>query len=700
MNGYFIFFAGIIFVLPSVFAITDGDANNQPRATIPDNVDIYFIEETYAKKVGIPPSAYPTSYKIPKSGTYSIIRGSTVEISSSGVVKPKGTTWYWKGGFGTTAYMSDADRVVVEYDEGVTTIRVKDDDFTQDFNVTVHDYVTIFVDNLLVRIVNDVAYSGLTGLQKLQNITRWVGTNTDYCVNYQSYRSMLLFECGDCWASTNTIVAMCGKAGLTCKGRRGNQDGGAGSGHRNVIAYIDGKYYIAEAGYSGNRPRGASVYEEPYGFSVSGNTIYQYDGDESDLTIPSVIGSRNISVFGRQGVTVFIYDGLTALHFPTSIESIGRAALYGTDTLRTITVDPDSEFLEAEDNVLYTKWKETLIYATRNRTSFTIDPNTTTLGYCCLSNCNFSTLVIPGTVKVLDMAFLYDTTVGNLTIEYGVETLGETAFQGLHTSKVVLPNSIKDMGLAPFYRSYISEVVLPSNITEIPMGCFEGSTIKTVEIPETVVFINDRAFYGCYSLKNITIPTTVEYIGENVFPSGLTNIYYNGSKKQWKRLCKNCSLADSTEVHWDSTIEDDEEEGEFPVIAGIVLGMVGAGAVAAIVAVVFALVRKNMGTGTQKSSPNSVELGNEKPKQEKPVRAAPTTPPAEHSRPPPPPPVQHSRPPPPPAERSRPMTPPRNANPKPNPRASPAPPPRGNPATPPRGSPATPPRGRPAPPPR
>jgi hypothetical protein len=58
---------------------------------------------------------------------------------------------------------------------------------------------------------------------------------------------MVIYEGGDCWASTATIIRLCNMVGIKAHGRSASRDSGAGSGHQNAIALINGKYYISEA---------------------------------------------------------------------------------------------------------------------------------------------------------------------------------------------------------------------------------------------------------------------------------------------------------------------------------------------------------------------------------------------------------------------------------------------------------------------
>ena len=77
--------------------------------------------------------------------------------------------------------------------------------------------------------------------------------------------------------------------------------------------------------------------------------------------------------------------------------------------------------------------------------------------------------------------------------------------------------------------------------------CIDGCLIKASEyIPENytidnvVRLIADRAFECCWSLKSVTIPSSVGRIGMLLFLGceNLNRVYFNGTQEQWWRIEK------------------------------------------------------------------------------------------------------------------------------------------------------------------
>ncbi len=104
-------------------------------------------------------------------------------------------------------------------------------------------------------------------------------------------------------------------------------------------------------------------------FSVSGGVLSEYTGNESDVLIPSKVGSSNITAIGtgafmendditsvsipptvtRIGMEAFSdCTNLRSVSLPSSLESIGVAAFYGCSSLTSVTIPDGTKTISDE----------------------------------------------------------------------------------------------------------------------------------------------------------------------------------------------------------------------------------------------------------------------------------------------------------------------------------------------------------------
>ena len=246
-------------------------------------------------------------------------------------------------------------------------------------------------------------YDGLSDVQKAKNITKCVAEEFVYDYRFQSAASMILMGGGDCWGSTNLIIALASRTGLKAYMRNGNNDGGAGSGHRNAIFKIGNTYYQAEAGYGETtKPRPYSFSEEPYALSMYAGYddnwnrylgVYQYDGLDPNLSIPSYINgdpvrkigdpSNNKSVFNRS----YSYPVVT-LTIPETVDEIASSAFIRASDLETINVAADNPYFKSVNGVLYSKDGTKLIAVPPKTSGYFVVPSTVKeLDYFAFASC-------------------------------------------------------------------------------------------------------------------------------------------------------------------------------------------------------------------------------------------------------------------------------------------------------------------------
>ena len=140
----------------------------------------------------------------------------------------------------------------------------------------------------------------------------------------------------------------------------------------------------------------------------------------------------------------------------------------------------------------------------------------------------------------------------NLDYSQGIEK--KSPFESIKFKSVVLGDSITSIADGMFYQCYsLKNITIPSNIIYIGNEAFYRTPLSEITLPNSVTNMGDRVFEDCWWLENITLPNGLTSIGEAVFddcsslesiaiPDGVTSI---GNSAFADCPLKNLSIPDS-----------------------------------------------------------------------------------------------------------------------------------------------------------
>lgn len=119
--------------------------------------------------------------------------------------------------------------------------------------------------------------------------------------------------------------------------------------------------------------------------------------------------------------------------------------------------------------------------------------------------------------------------IKTVTIEYGITSIGESAFLGCRgMTELTLPNSVRSIGKYAFDScTGLTNLALPSSVTSIGSAAFQGcSGLTELTLPNSLTEIGKYAFRGCSGLTELTLPNSITSIGDFAFYgcSGLTEL--------------------------------------------------------------------------------------------------------------------------------------------------------------------------------
>ena len=304
---------------------------------------------------------------------------------------------------------------------------------------------------------------------------------------------------------------------------------------------------------------------------IADKAFYQAEGI-AEVIIPGTVKRVGTLAFANakglekvtlcNGVTTLCdsaFDHATDLHtvkLPQSLTHIGTFAFLDCN-ISEITIPDGIEYV-GQDFIKYTpyydnpeNWENGLLYID----DILLSSDSKVLNGVCT--------VRDGTKTVASLAFAgADLKITEVVFPDSVEVLCNGVFQEcFNLKKVILPDSVKRIGYNTFIScSALETVTLPAGLTEIPEGTFYYCTnLSSVNIPQGVTHIGAGAFAGCETLSELSLPealkeicsyafwgcsgitsvklgVNVQKIEDNAFPSSITDIYYNGTRAQWKKI--------------------------------------------------------------------------------------------------------------------------------------------------------------------
>ena len=171
-------------------------------------------------------------------------------------------------------------------------------------------------------------------------------------------------------------------------------------------------------------------------------------------------------------------------------------------------------------------------------TKITINNGVTSIGNQAFQKCYFTNISIPESVKRIgEYAFSQCTNLISISIPDGVTSIGGYAFSACTNLKTItIPKSCTKFGYYVFTGCEKLKTAGPTGSgcnyefgwdDQIPDYAFHDCTsLTSIKIPSSAFRIGSAAFHGCSSLKSITIPDSIEQIEMAAFAdcTGLTSI--------------------------------------------------------------------------------------------------------------------------------------------------------------------------------
>lgn len=295
----------------------------------------------------------------------------------------------------------------------------------------------------------------------------------------------------------------------------------------------------------------------PEGCAVIESMAFAWCGNIEWIELPSTLtslgqtafaGSSNLkTVISRISRPFAIHDDVFCKE--EQWNEVGEATIVNTDATLYVPTDTKTSYQETDGWKLFAEVVEGEVKRSKEgdlNYEYVVGGGTATV--ITGDYTNLESVTIPGTitidgnsytvVAIADEVFAYCNNLTSVTLNEGLETIGNRAFQGCWDSEFnALPSSVKSIGDESFFNcNKIAKLIIPEGCITIGDRAFESCHgLQRVEFPSSLTSIGGYAFINCYSIETvisrISHPFNIEKsVFSNLHSDKNDSIYFEPSK--------------------------------------------------------------------------------------------------------------------------------------------------------------------------
>ncbi|MCH5303655.1 MAG: leucine-rich repeat protein [Ruminococcus sp.] len=248
-----------------------------------------------------------------------------------------------------------------------------------------------------------------------------------------------------------------------------------------------------------------------------------YNGDSTDIKIPSEINDNKVSVLGEK---LFKDSSITSVLIPDTVTEIEYGAFENASKLENVEMSKNIKNIGSSAFYSCVKLKKIDFYNVKSIGSsafgrcdslseVTVPSTAAKVGTAAFCDCSGLKVVYLNSDCDDQNAFEYNRTFAHceslktLYIGEGVKTIASYAFyQCTALKNIYLPSSLRKIGVSAFSCcTTLENINIPQGVQNIYKHAFyKCRKLNKVELPVSLWSIEEEAFYGCNSLLSIAIP--------------------------------------------------------------------------------------------------------------------------------------------------------------------------------------------------
>ena len=227
---------------------------------------------------------------------------------------------------------------------------------------------------------------------------------------------------------------------------------------------------------------------------------------------------------------------LESVQFPESLLVIGGEAFAGCSSLREVQLPVHCTDIgqfsgcKALEHVTLPPKLEAIpigcFYECVSLKTLELPPTVRELGASCFANTAITELQIPDGVETLPAAMCFECkSLREVSFTDSVRTISEQCFcKCFSLERISSSKNLKTIETEAFSECRSLQSIRIPEMTAIPYGMLAGcASLKEITIPESVQVIAENAFLECHSLEEVSLPAGLKTIGRSAF-SGCSSL--------------------------------------------------------------------------------------------------------------------------------------------------------------------------------
>ncbi len=269
-------------------------------------------------------------------------------------------------------------------------------------------------------------------------------------------------------------------------------------------------------------------YEAGY-YSSSDTAAPWYDRDV--IYVSSVVIGEGITHIGNYAFYNCML--LADISLPSTLGTIGRYAFADCDSMNEIVL-PDSvteigewsfgsckNLTAATLSSSLTSIGDAAFYACKKLQGIEIPETVTYIGDAAFEDCTAlsGSVTIPAGVTELESTFENCGNLEHVYLNEGLQKLGSLTFYECNKlTEITLPSTLTEIGSGALSYTSLAEITIPQGVETLDSNVFSHCTdLVSVTLPSGLKTIDSYVFWNCTALKNINFPDGLEKIGQQAF---------------------------------------------------------------------------------------------------------------------------------------------------------------------------------------